>query len=76
MDRVAYEHFRELEHSHFWFVSRRRIFFDQLDRLLPEAEGKRVLEIGCGAGGMLGPLQRYGSVSGLDIDHEFDVDAR
>lgn len=71
MDRVAYEHFRELEHSHFWFVSRRRIFFDQLDRLLPKGEGKRVLEIGCGAGGMLGPLQRYGSVSGLDIDHEF-----
>ena len=75
MDRVAYETFRELEHSHFWFVSRRRIFFDQLDRLLPASPTmsattgqngepptarRQVLEIGCGAGGMLGPLQRYG----------------
>ncbi|MCA8953679.1 MAG: class I SAM-dependent methyltransferase [Planctomycetes bacterium] len=86
MDRVAYETFRELEHSHFWFVSRRRIFFDQLDRLLPASPTmsattgqngepptarRQVLEIGCGAGGMLGPLQRYGEVAGLDIDHEF-----
>lgn len=71
MDRVAYETFRELEHHHFWFVSRRRIFFDELDRLLPQADHRAVLEIGCGAGGMLGPLQRYGDVSGLDIDHEF-----
>ena len=71
MDRVAYETFRELEHSHFWFVSRRRIFFDQLDRLLPKSPGNKVLEIGCGAGGMLGPLQRYGDITGLDIDHEF-----
>ncbi|MCR9247135.1 MAG: class I SAM-dependent methyltransferase [bacterium] len=87
MDRVAYENFKDLEHSHFWFVSRRRIFFDQLDQLLPEllpqngAErgadrgadrgSGRVLEIGCGAGGMLGPLSRYGEIAGLDIDHEY-----
>jgi SAM-dependent methyltransferase len=73
MDRIAYETFAKLEHTHFWFVSRRKIFFDLLDRKLggqPTA-GKRVLEIGCGAGGMLGPLQRYGEVSGLDIDHEY-----
>lgn len=72
MDRVAYEAFAELEHSHFWFVSRRRIFFDQLDRALgPDAKGHRVLEVGCGAGGMMGPLQRYGEVTGLDIDLEY-----
>ena len=78
MDRVAYETFARLEHTHFWFVSRRRIFFDQLDRALgttasstTASSGRRVLEIGCGAGGMLGPLQRYGEVSGLDIDHEY-----
>jgi SAM-dependent methyltransferase len=73
MDRIAYETFAKLEHTHFWFVSRRRIFFDLLDREFagtPTA-GRRVLEIGCGAGGMLGPLQRYGEVSGLDVDHEY-----
>jgi len=70
MDRIAYETFAKLEDSHFWFVSRRRIFFDVLDRELAGRAGLRVLEIGCGAGGMLGPLQRYGAVHGIDIDRE------
>lgn len=72
MDRVAYETFAKLEPTHFWFVSRRRIFFEQLDRALgTTTKGRKVLEIGCGAGGMMGPLQRYGDVAGLDIDHEY-----
>jgi SAM-dependent methyltransferase len=70
MDRIAYETFARLEHTHFWFVSRRRIFFDLLDRALQGRTDLRVLEIGCGAGGMLGPLQRYGTVHGLDVDRE------
>ena len=72
MDRVAYETFAKLEPTHFWFVSRRRIFFEQLDRALgTTTKGRKVLEIGCGAGGMMGPLQRYGDVTGLDIDLEY-----
>lgn len=78
MDRAAYAVFAKLEPSHFWFRSRRSIFFDLLDRALGNTEARpagaaprAVLEIGCGAGGMLGPLQRYGRVSGIDIDHEY-----
>lgn len=71
MERVAYERFAELEDTHFWFVSRRRIFFDLLDRALAGRRNLRVLEVGCGAGGMLGPLQRYGRVTGMDIDREY-----
>lgn len=70
MDRIAYETFARLEHTHFWFVSRRRIFLDLLDRTLAGRTGLRVLEIGCGTGGMLGMLQRYGTVHGLDVDRE------
>ena len=65
------ETFAKLEDTHFWFVSRRRIFFDLLDRELGERRDLRVLEIGCGAGGLLGPLQRYGTVHGLDVDLEY-----
>jgi SAM-dependent methyltransferase len=71
MERVAYERFAQLEDTHFWFVSRRRIFFDLLDRIVDGRTGLRVLEIGCGAGGMLEPLRRYGAVHGMDIDREY-----
>ena len=71
MERVAYERFAKLENTHFWFLSRRAIFFDVLDRALGQGGGKQVLEIGCGAGGMMGPLGRYGSVDGMDIDVEY-----
>lgn len=71
MERIAYERFRELEKTHFWFLSRRAIFFDVLDRALPATKDLTVLEIGCGAGGMLVPLQCYGDVHGMDIDVEY-----
>lgn len=71
MERVAYERFAQLENTHFWFKSRRAIFFDVLDRELAGQKDLQVLEIGCGAGGMLGPLQRYGRVHGMDIDVEY-----
>ena len=71
MERVAYERFALLEDTHFWFVSRRAIFFDLLDRELAGRSGLQVLEVGCGAGGMLGPLARYGRVHGIDVDREY-----
>ena len=71
MDRIAYESFAKLEDTHFWFVSRRRIFFDLLDRLLSRRSDRKILEIGCGAGGLMGPMERYGQVHGLDIDFEY-----
>ena len=57
MDETAYRQFIELEETHFWFVGRRRIFFDLLDRELDGRADATVLDVGCGAGGMLG----YGS---------------
>jgi SAM-dependent methyltransferase len=70
MDEVAYRQFIELEESHFWFVGRRRIFFHLLDRELNGRRGASVLDVGCGAGGMLEPLSRYGEVTGIDTSAE------
>lgn len=71
MEATVYEQFAELERDHFWFVGRRRIFFDQLDRELAGTRPLEILEVGCGAGGMLGPLSKYGRVTGLDISKEY-----
>jgi SAM-dependent methyltransferase len=66
MEENAYRQFIELEQHHFWFVARRRIFFHLLDYELGGRTGLRVLDVGCGAGGMLGPLARYGHVTGVE----------
>jgi SAM-dependent methyltransferase len=70
MEDTAYRQFIELERSHFWFVGRRRIFFHLLDRELDGRRDLEVLDVGCGAGGMLEPLARYGRVTGIDNSPE------
>lgn len=74
MELSVYEQFAKLEEGHFWFQGRRTIFFDLIEHVMsgePEDPNRRVLEVGCGAGGMLGPLSRYGAVTGVDISHEY-----
>ncbi|MCA9320317.1 MAG: class I SAM-dependent methyltransferase [Planctomycetes bacterium] len=70
MDAAAYETFARNERDHFWFVGRRAIFFDLLQRLAAKSlpEHSRVLDLGCGVGGMLQPLSKYGAVVGMDLD--------
>jgi SAM-dependent methyltransferase len=66
--------FVEIEATHFWFVSRRKV----LARLLAQVTagllpGYRVLEVGCGHGGMLNLLRKVcgqGKVFGLDLELE------
>jgi SAM-dependent methyltransferase len=70
VEETAYRQFMELERSHFWFIGRRRIFFHLLDRELDGRRDLTVLDVGCGAGGMLGPLARYGQVTGIDTSPE------
>jgi SAM-dependent methyltransferase len=70
----VYDQFAQLEEDHFWFIGRRQIFFDLLEHNLREhglaSRDLEILEIGCGAGGMLKPLQRYGRVTGMDFSQE------
>jgi SAM-dependent methyltransferase len=70
VEETANRQFVELEKTHFWFVGRRRIFFHLLDRELAGRTDAAVLDVGCGAGGMLAPLARYGEVTGLDTSEE------
>jgi SAM-dependent methyltransferase len=70
MEEAAYRQFIELEQNHFWFIGRRRIFFHLLDGELDGRRDLTVLDVGCGAGGMLGPLGRYGRVTGIDTSPE------
>jgi SAM-dependent methyltransferase len=70
VEETANRQFVELERTHFWFVGRRRIFFGLLDRELGARTDATILDVGCGAGGMLEPLSRYGEVTGIDMQQE------
>jgi SAM-dependent methyltransferase len=70
LEETANRQFVELERTHFWFVGRRRIFFSLLDDLLDGRGPMQILDVGCGAGGMLEPLSRYGTATGVDMSPE------
>ena len=53
MNDIVCQQFLELEREHWWFEGRRRIFFHLLDKVLKGRSGLRILDIGCGVGGMM-----------------------
>jgi SAM-dependent methyltransferase len=76
VDELAARQFMELERVHWWFEGRRRLFFDLLARVLRGQRDLKMLDVGCGAGGMLGELRRFGEPAGLEISRELLAAAR
>lgn len=70
MDPNAYQQFLELERTHWWFRSRRTLYFDLLKRAIARESSSftRVLDLGCGMGGMLENLSAFGPPQGLEIE--------
>lgn len=69
MEATIYREMSDLENHHWWFLGRRRILGRVLDslQLPPDA---RVLEAGCGTGGNLALLARYGRLAAFELDDE------
>lgn len=68
MDAELYAQFDQLEDAHWWFLGRREVVLATLRRLLRGRAGLRILDAGCGTGGMLGPLAEFGTVEGLELE--------
>jgi SAM-dependent methyltransferase len=63
----AYLEMADNESKHWWFVGRRRILESILSSLdLPQRA--KILEIGCGTGGNLRMLSKFGVVSAMEMD--------
>ena len=76
MRREGYEITARFEETHWWFVSRRALFLEQVARCV-ERFGQRtpglrarILDYGCGTGFNLPFLARFGEVVGADVAEE------
>ncbi len=70
MEREVYARMAELEAQHWWFVARRAVLAEVLMRLVDLPPSARILEAGCGTGGNLAMLSRFGEVAAFEPDAE------
>jgi SAM-dependent methyltransferase len=68
MDRIVYDRMAEHDSSHWWYVARRDILADYIERYAGLPKDARILEIGCGTGHNLPMLARFGQVDAIEID--------
>jgi len=68
MDELAYKQFMKLEKNHWWFNGRRRVIFHLLKQYLPKSDDLKIMDVGCGYGGMLPGLSELGNVMGMEVD--------
>ncbi|HEX3142796.1 MAG TPA: class I SAM-dependent methyltransferase, partial [Pyrinomonadaceae bacterium] len=65
MQPQDYAYLYELEESFWWFAGMRAITSTLLDPILSRGVDRRVLDAGCGTGGMMAQLTRYASAQNI-----------
>jgi SAM-dependent methyltransferase len=58
-----------VEKDHYWFVARRRVVLDALERAVPDLAERALFDLGCGSGGLL----QYLGESGVRLAGACDV---
>lgn len=67
MNWPEYQSMYELEDKHWWFVGRQRLSFMLIEQWVPLHPESCILDVGCGSGGNVKTLNRYGRAIGLDL---------
>jgi SAM-dependent methyltransferase len=70
MERAEYLVMAEVEGYHWWYGGMRAITASMLDSAYAGRRDLQILDAGCGSGGNLRFLRRYGSVIGIDLAAE------
>lgn len=70
MNTEMYRMFFNVQKKHWWFVTRKNIVLDTIDRYLEKNDDINILDIGCGTGVMLNALEDLGKVHGMDMSDD------
>ena len=70
MERAEYLVMAAVEGHHWWYGGMRAIAASMLNLVYAGRQDLHILDAGCGSGGNLRFLQRYGSVIGIDLAAE------
>lgn len=70
MDKSLYRTFFNIQQRHWWFVTKKSIILDIIDRSHQPNHNSLALDIGCGAGLMLGALAVRGHTCGMDMSDD------
>lgn len=70
MNIDMYRIFFEIQRKHWWFVAKKTIVLDTIDRHLSKHADTKVLDIGCGSGLMLNALEKFGETFGMDVSDD------
>ena len=68
MDRAVYQAMAAEEDKHWWFVGRRAVLSGLIGRRAAPPNGARVLDMGCGSGGNMAMLARFGELEAVEYD--------
>jgi SAM-dependent methyltransferase len=68
MERAVFDRMAELDQDHWWFIARRRILAEVIERVVQPPNPARVLEVGCGTGHNLAMLGKYGVLEACELD--------
>lgn len=70
MNIELYRIFFNVQKTHWWFVTKKKIILDVIDRYSNNDLPRNILDIGCGSGLMLNSLNNLGQTFGMDMSDE------
>lgn len=70
MNVDMYRMFFEIQKTHWWFVTKKKIVLETINAYLERKDDVKILDIGCGSGLMLNALDEVGQAHGMDMSDE------
>lgn len=70
MNIEMYRIFFSIQKQHWWFVTKKDIILDSIERHMELQKESTLLDIGCGSGLMLNALDELANTSGMDMSNE------